>query len=306
VTDATGHTARVPLAVLLLLGVVGSAVAALEVPFLSGRVNDYAGMIDPEAEERIASKLEELEARRGSQIAVLTIETLAGEVVEEFSHRVAETWALGSEQEDDGVLLLVARRERKMRIEVGYGLEAELTDAESGRILRRVLAPRFQNGDLSGGIEAGVDAIITTLDGVEALPVEAVSDRKQPLAMVLGVGMAFLVVIGLFSLQALFAASGQSWFLYVLLMPFWYAFPAALVKPRAGALCVALWVVAFPLLKHLLGTRAGKRWRRTRRHWMGDSTGGGWHSNGWGGGSSSGGFSGGGGSFGGGGASGSW
>ncbi len=146
--------ASTPARLSIVLLLVATAAPTLEVPFLSGRVNDYAELIPPETEERIAAKLEAFEGSTGAQLAVLTVPSLGDEVLEEYSLRVAETWGLGREEQDDGVLLLVARDDRKMRIEVGYGLEARLTDAQCGRILRNVLRPAFREGDFGGGIEA--------------------------------------------------------------------------------------------------------------------------------------------------------
>ncbi len=284
---------------------VAAGVSALEVPYLSGRVNDYAGMIDDASEARITEKLESFETQTGSQVAVLTIDTLAGDALEEFSHRVAETWALGREGADDGVLLLVVKNDRKMRIEVGYGLEGDLTDAESGRILRHVLRPRFQEGDFSGGIEDGVDTILATLEGAEVPPPSASTSDFEQMALPsrLFMLLVFLGVIGTFSLSALFSSGCSGWFLYFFLMPFWAAFPGAILHPKAGIVCLIAWIVLFPLFKIWLGrTAAGKRWMESRPGFGGWTSGGG----GFSGGGFSGGFSGGGGSFGGGGASGSW
>ena len=124
--------------------IAGFAAEAREVPYLAGRVNDTADMIPADVEQRIDEKLAALEQATGAQMAVLTIASLEGEVLEEYSFKVAETWGLGREEQDDGLLMLIARDDRKMRLEVGYGLEGDLTDAQAGRILNNILRPAFR------------------------------------------------------------------------------------------------------------------------------------------------------------------
>ncbi|MGE5236061.1 MAG: TPM domain-containing protein [Acidobacteriota bacterium] len=284
------------------------ATAAFDVPYLAGRVNDYAGMLDDGTRGRLEAKLAQLEKATGDQVVVLTIESLGGEPLEDYSIKVAQTWKLGQKGKDNGVLLLIAKDDRKMRLEVGYGLEASLTDALSSRILNNVVRPRFKAGDFAGGIAAGVDAIVGTLEGRNVVPAEPpaspVGGQNMPLpARLLGL-LIFSVVVGLFSLVALFGKGCQSWFLYVFLMPFYAAFPFALLGPAVGWLPIVLWVVGFPILRLLLGrTPWGKTFLAVHPGLVTFATSSGRSS---GGGSSSGGFSGGGGSFGGGGASSGW
>ena len=298
----------------LLLAAAG---VAREVPFLSGRVNDTADMIPPETELRIEEKLAALEEATGAQMAVLTIASLEGEAIEEYSLEVAETWGLGRAEQDDGVLMLIARDDRKMRIEVGYGLEGDLTDAQAGRILNNILRPAFRAGDFGGGIEGGVDAVIGTLQGEDVIPPDTLVSTPSndisdaPLISQLLFFGVFLLVVGSFSMIALFTGGCHSWFLWLFLTPFWTLFPMA-VNPTVGLVCGAIWFVGCPIVKLILGkTEGGKRfleaypWLATvgssgsSRGWSSGSSGG-WSSG------SSGGFSGGGGSFGGGGASSSW
>ncbi len=301
---AMRRTSRWTLTLAAMVILPAGAVAALEVPYLSGRVNDLADLISGDAEARIVDSLEDFENRTGHQVAVLTIPSLEGEVLEEFSLRVSETWGLGRSEQDDGVLLLVARDDRKMRIEVGYGLEADLTDAESGRILRNILTPRFKAGDFDGGIEQGVAAIVGTLEGKEVIPRETPGlANDMPIAGRLLMGGMFVLVVGMFSLIAIFTSGCQSWFLYAFLMPFWGSFPLVILGPRGGLTALLAWVIGAPILKLLFGnTKFGKRWVKSHPGWTTwtSGSGGGWSSGGGGG------FSGGGGSFGGGGASGSW
>jgi len=131
-------------AVLFLLSVSGEA---KEVPYLAGRVNDTAGMLSAEAFAELEQLLKSPEDSTSNQIVVLTVADLEGEVLEEYSLKVAETWAIGQADKDNGVLLLIARDDRKVRIEVGSGLEGDLTDATSGIIIRHEIVPRFKDGD---------------------------------------------------------------------------------------------------------------------------------------------------------------
>lgn len=142
----------------------------LEVPHFVARVNDLAHILDSATEARIEDQLAQLENTTGSQVAVLTIPSLRGEVLENYSLKVANTWALGRAGIDDGALLLVARDDQRMRLEVGYGLEPVLTDSVSGRILKDVMKPRFRNGDFSGGIEEAVEIVTGLIENSEALP----------------------------------------------------------------------------------------------------------------------------------------
>lgn len=301
--------ARAVLPACLLLLAAASAVA-LEVPYLSGRVVDEAGMLSPQSRQQVETELAALERDTGAQVAVLTIPTLEDEALEDYSLRVAETWKLGRAEADDGVLLLIARDDRKMRLEVGYGLEPKLTDLAANRILDEVIRPRFRQGDFDGGVEAGVAAVAAVVrEGEAALPEPEPAtpggDMAQaPLpARIFGL-LIFVTVVGVFSLAALSSSGCQGWFLYLFLVPFWTAFPAMLLHPAAGAVTGLCWLLGYPLLRLLFH-------RRGRPGWLSESSGGGWSFGGGsfgggGGGFSSGGFSGGGGSFGGGGASSGW
>jgi uncharacterized protein len=138
---------------------------ALEVPRLSQRVTDLANMIDPQTQNAIESQLSAHESLTSDQIAVLTIPSLEGDVIENYSMKVVETWKLGQAGKDNGVLLLIVRDDRKLRIEVGYGLEGKLTDVYSSRIIRDVMTPKLRMGDTSGAVLAGTTAIIGILGG---------------------------------------------------------------------------------------------------------------------------------------------
>lgn len=291
---------------------VAVAVAAAEkpVPFLSGRVVDEAGMIPADVRQRIEQKLAAFEQRTGIQVAVLTVDSLDGAPIEDYSMRVVETWKLGKKGKDNGVLLLVSKQDRKLRIEVGYGLEGQLTDLKSGRITDNVIRPDFQKGDFGAGIEHGVDAILAALGGgeVPAGPPAAEARKERAPA---GFILLLVLVLGTFSLLALTTRGVHSWFLYLFLMPFYAIFPGFLF-PGIGIAGLIAWAVLFPIFK-LLFFRAGTggRFGGGRGPWGGGFWGGGGGFGGFGGGGGSwggggGGFSGGGGGFGGGGASGSW
>lgn len=149
----------------IAVAVLSASAAALDVPYLSGRVNDDAHLLDAPSASALELKLKNYEMRTGRQFAVLTIPSLEGEGLEDFSLRVARTWRLGRAGIDDGVLLLIAKDDRKVRIEVGYGLEGVLTDAQCGRIIRDAIVPRFRGGDFAGGVTDGVGAVLAVLGG---------------------------------------------------------------------------------------------------------------------------------------------
>lgn len=174
-------------------------------PALTGRVVDEAGVIEPAAEARLARALEAHERATGDQVVVATVGSLQGLDVEEYANRLFRAWALGQAGEDDGVLLLVAPGERKVRIEVGYGLEGELTDAAASAVIQSLILPRFRAGDLSGGIEAGANGVVELLAaaaGGEPAPGWAAAQGQggserfgQIVQLVLLAGFAIAVVL---------------------------------------------------------------------------------------------------------------
>ncbi len=151
-----------PVVLLLLL----IQLPALDVPRLQGRINDLAGLLDMGARDRMEMLLADLEEQTGGvQVALLTLRSLEGEDLSDFSYQVASAWKLGQEDQNNGALVLVAMAERQIRIEVGYGLEERLTDAKSSFIINREIVPRFKRGDYAAGIEAGVSAIVGVVGG---------------------------------------------------------------------------------------------------------------------------------------------
>ena len=152
------------LALSLLAVVVSAALAlAFDFPPLTGRVVDQANIIAPATRASLAAKLQTLEDRSGIQFVVATVKSLEGDDIEDYTNRLFRTWQLGEKTKNNGVLLLVAPNEHKVRIEPGYGLEGTLTDALAKIIITNAIAPRFKAGDFSGGIERGVDDTITVL-----------------------------------------------------------------------------------------------------------------------------------------------
>lgn len=170
-------------AVALLVALVLAPVAGAQpdVPALTGRVVDRADILTPTTESALTERLAAFEDSTSVQIAVLTVPSLNGEAIEEMANRVFRAWGLGQAGEDNGVLLLVARDDREVRIEVGYGLEGSLTDATSGSIIRHELVPRFRSGDFDGGVLAGVEAIVGSIDGTyEARSSSGISMNGRP------------------------------------------------------------------------------------------------------------------------------
>lgn len=147
---------------LLLVPVFASS---LDIPPLKGRVNDYAGILSPAVIQQLDARLASFERSDSTQIVVLTVPTMGGEDLDGYSIRVAEAWRIGQKGVDNGAILLVAKQEHKVRIEVGRGLEDRLTDLVSGRIIRNDIVPRFKSGDFDGGVVAGVNDIMAVVRG---------------------------------------------------------------------------------------------------------------------------------------------
>ncbi len=264
------------------------ALADVAVPPLKARVTDLTATLSFQQQATLEQTLAAFESRKGSQIAVLIVPTTQPETVEQYAVRVEENWKLGRKGIDDGVLLVVAKNDRKLRIEVGYGLEGALNDATAKRIIEEEIVPRFKQGDFHGGISAGVGRIIKVIDG-EPLPPP--KSRQQSgggfdLNSLLFIGFILVFVVGGI-LRAIFGR-----FLGAGIIG---AIAGVIVWTIAGALLVGIVVAIIAFIFSLFGG--------TRGGWGGYS-GGGWSSGG--GGFGGGGFSGGGGGSGGGGAGGSW
>jgi uncharacterized protein len=188
---------------ILLAALVGLAFAEQPVPPFAAFVTDLTGTVNPLQREALERELLAFEQRKGSQIAVLIVPTTEPETIEQYALRVAETWTLGRQGVDDGVLFLVAKDDRAMRIEVGYGLEGVIPDAVAKRIISEIVVPYFTQGDFYGGVDAGVSRLIRLVDG-EPLPPPRERDQKwsgiEGLLPVLIIGTVILgaVMRGLF------------------------------------------------------------------------------------------------------------
>lgn len=287
------------LAALLLL-VLPPAAHALDVPPLKGRVNDYADMLSRSAERHLDRLLQDLEASDATQIVLLTVPSLEGDSLEEFSIRVAEQWKIGQKNLDNGAILLIAKADRKLRIEVGYGLEGRLTDLMAGRIISQVIVPRFKAGQIDQGITAGIETMVQTVRGeynaAEAPPRGRGTGQRTGNGLFgLMLVFFFLNVLGRLR-RSLGALAGAVIVPIVGLAVFGFSLTLlALLIPVGAVAGLVAGFLGAPLAFGHSGHRSG----RGSGFWIG---GGG---SGFGGGGF-GGFSGGGGGFGGGGASGGW
>jgi uncharacterized protein len=273
---------------------LASHALALDVPPLTGRVVDLAHVLPQSTVEALTARLTAHEGQSSNQVAVLTIPSLEGESLEEFAHRVATTWKLGRKGTDNGVLLVVAIKERKVRIEVGYGLEGVLTDIRSAQIIRNEIVPRFRAGNMSGGILEGTHAILMTIEGsYQATEKDPPREKSAVVEQVMVAVIAGLFVGLLFTSVHRFIGPVAGAGIATFLAP--WVVPALLAS---GVTVVLL------LLLGAAGTRGRTSRSRGLDDWIWYSS----RSGGWGGGSfgGGGGFSGGGGDFGGGGASGNW
>lgn len=262
------------LAVLWLALIALAAPAAAQTfPPLTGRVVDQANLLRPEQRVDLASKSDALEARTGRQFVIATVNSLEGRTIEDYGYRLGRAWKIGDEKRDDGVILLVAPNEKKVRIETGYGARVFLTDAVSSVIIREAILPRFKAGDFPGGITAGADQIIQTMSLSPEDAQRRASEAGQREQARAESGPGFLPV--LFIVIVFFMIVGS------------LARRAGGRRYRSRRSGIDPWIVLWGLNEISRGSRGGGGW-------------------GGGGGGGFGGFSGGGGSFGGGGASGGW
>jgi uncharacterized protein len=278
------------LMLLLLLAAAWALADEVAVPPLGHRVTDLTGTLSADQQASLEAKLRQFEQQKGSQIAVLMVPTTRPEEIEQYSIRVVEAWKLGRKKVDDGVLVLVAKDDHKMRIEVGYGLEGVIPDAVAKRIVAEIMKPSFKQGDFFGGINLATDGLIALING-EALP--------EPTQQSSGEGMSdggmlpILLFGGVFLAEFLRAGLGRFWGGAV----------------NAGIISVLAWIMGGGLVAMIfLAVAAFIVTVSNGLGWLGNSGrhGGGFSGGSSGGFSSGGGFSGGGGGFGGGGASGGW
>ena len=310
--DATQRA--VGLVVAALLSATALAQELAPIPPLVSRVTDTAGTLGASAKQSLDAKLQAFEQATGGQLALLVVKTAEPETIDQYGIRVGEAWKIGKKGKDTGAILIVAMKEKKLRIEVGYGWEGALPDVEAKRIIRETITPFFKQGQFAQGLDAGIDKIQLAVSKENKAASTTVDDKGQwtqshnPSAAdataesLLGLAPVLLGVVAVLSfiLPALLVgliAGGGAFF-------FTSSLPAAGVAAFAG-------FVGASILKGLFGSLrsaplGGRRVHTNSSGWGGGgwtSGGGGWSS---GGGGDSGGFSGGGGSFGGGGASGGW
>lgn len=252
--------------------------AQVAVPELTRRVTDLTGTLTAAQTDALEARLAQFEAQKGSQIAVLIVPTTAPEDIAQFGIRVADAWKIGRQKIDDGVILIVAKQDRALRIEVGYGLEGAIPDAIAKRIIDEQMAPRFRDGDFAGGLGAAVDTLVRVIDGENLPPPK---EKKAKDSEFDTDSLLFIAIFVASVARALFGLVGALGIALLAGALAWFSFGSL------GAAVIAALITFFASFM-----RAGK---------------GGWHSGG-GGGSrgGGGGFSGGGGGFGGGGASGRW
>jgi uncharacterized protein len=282
-----------------------SAQDPVPVPKLERRVTDLTGTLTPQQIETLDRKLAAFEQKKGSQIAVLMVPSTRPEAIEQYAIRVADAWKVGRAKVDDGLILVIAKNDQRLRLEVGYGLEGVVPDAIAKRVIRETIAPHFLTGDFYGGIVDGTDRLMRLVDG-EPLPPPAPPRGQpqggEPFETYLVILLVFTVIVGGILTRILgrfFGATATG------------GIAGFLALAIAGTLLAAIAAGVLAFFFSLLFGGAGGVVSRGRR-------GGGWTTGpvgGWGGGSwggrggggwSGGGWSGGGGGFGGGGASGSW
>lgn len=294
-----GRLATWLLSLLLLIGAGLAAGDQQAVPRLVARVTDLTGILAVEQKGLLEAKLAAFEREKGSQIAVLIVPTIKPESIEQYALRVVESWKLGRRGSDDGALLLVAKEDRKLRIEVGYGLEGALNDATAKRIISETISPRFKKGEYYAGIDAGVDAMISVVGG-EPLPAPVAAGSghasvDDDLSTLLLIGFALVFVLGgvLRAIFGRFLAAGM------------IGLAAGVIASMliSSVVVAAVLGVVACIASLFLGMLGGAGWSSRGGSW-GASVGSSGGYSGSGDGSSS--FSGGGGSFGGGGASGDW
>jgi len=184
---------------------------ALDVPPLRARVNDYAQVLTPQRAQALEAKLAAYEQRSGHQLALLTIESLQGDAIEPFAMRVVEQWKLGDAKRDDGLLLIVVPKERKLRIEVGYGLEGTVPDAIAARVIREIIAPAFQRGDYAGGIDSAFDALMRAASGEAPPEVEPVAPERAPQRSPFGLLILLIFIFVMFTMTRGGRRGGGMW-----------------------------------------------------------------------------------------------
>lgn len=277
-----------------------SYIYSLDVPVLKGYVNDYADMISASTENELETKLKAFEESDSTQIVILTIPSLEDESLEEYSIKVAETWKIGQKNKDNGVIFLVAKNDRKMRIEVGYGLEGVITDLLAGRIIDNIAAPYFRNGEMDKGFVEVTDALIGSAKG--EFTADKLPKGKKTKGGTFPVILIFIIAIFWFNLSRIFPIRirGILGGIFGIVMFIIFGLIGGLIFSILGIIILSIVGFVLGLIFTLIFSSSRLGGGSTGRYYSGGSSGGFFGS------SSGGGFSGGGGSFGGGGASGGW
>lgn len=281
------------LLLIALLFTVAFLSAEVTVPQLKSRVTDLTRTLSTNQTAQLEQKLAALETKKGSQVAVLIVPTTHPETIEQYSIRAVEAWKLGRKGIDDGALLLIAKNDKTLRIEVGYGLEGVLTDALSKRIIDEIIVPKFRQGDFAGGIDAGIDKMLGVIEGEPLPPPQTADGRSAPHGKNAILDNFIPVLIGLIIVGRIAQAKlGR--------------LPGATITSIAGGLFIwfifsslvaAIFIALVAFLLNLFENPARGIYRSRRGGWSGYRGSGGF---------GGGGFGGGGGGFGGGGASGRW
>lgn len=305
------------------------ALQGAEIPYLTGRVTDNAQILTEETIKFLGETLKSHEDRTTNQVVILTVPSLEGENVEDYANKVFNAWKIGQKEKDNGILIVVVPNDRRMRIEVGYGLEETMTDLMAGRIIRNVMTPRFREGDYNGGITDGTRAVLSVLEGrdmsefagladvddsTEESGISSIESPEMSIIERILIGAFIFGIIGLFTIMGI-VTPGFGWFLYFFLIPFWAMFPIIVLGTKGAFICLIIYLVVFPAAKLYLRNTSWYNKAKTDLRTKGRASiggfafssggsGGSWSSGGRS--SSGGGFSGGGGSSGGGGASGGW
>jgi uncharacterized protein len=287
----------------------------LDVPALNGRINDHAGLLSEKNESELTAYLAEYEHESGNQIAVLTIQSLHGENLEEYSIRVADSWKLGKATVDNGVLILVVKKERGIRIEVGYGLESSITDLEADRIIRESIMPAFAKSDFDKGIADAIREVRAAIEA-DSSTLQPSATQAAPSMVSTLMNVAFVGLLALFGVWFFVFGSAGNNLGFAIFVDIFMALPYMVVSyvvasmvGEIGMLCFPLLVVGYPFLciwvyKYFAKTKLGRMLALDFLFSSSSS-----ESSSGSGGSSSGSsrsFSGGGGGFGGGGSSGKW
>lgn len=259
--------------------------AQVAVPPLVGHVTDQTGTLTQEQKSTLEQSLAAFEAQKGTQLAIFILPSTLPEGIEQFALRVAEQWKLGRKKVDDGVILVVAKDDRTVRIEVGYGLEGALSDITSKRIINETIVPRFKRGDFFGGLKSGTDQIIGVVNG-EQLPPPQSNQRNADQSLRQFVPFLFILALSVGGvLRNVFGRVGGSLITGVVVTGLaWFVIESLFLAVFSGIAAMFVTLIGATALLHGLGGMSG----------------GGRH------GSGGGGFRGGGGGFGGGGASGRW